>query len=225
MLTKIMWNIVIEKDRNKKEEKTRTFHIAAFISNLLVAVEVGVFCLFLDKADEFGITLRMQKVFIKYFRHMLEKQLEMNSDTTAWQKAIVDFLRNNNPKKFIEEIEKVLHKYPDRMFQNFHERNIQQIADMIVEAVAGVDVDLEWINDNGYGDFMMIPANNAYPNKLIEFKYLKVEYTLHQLDKVIEEVKHEIQKYKATRQMNRKQCDAYIMVFSKHHCIYHEYLK
>lgn len=34
---------------------------------------------------------------------MLEKQLEMKSDTTAWQKAIVDFLRNNNPKKFIEE--------------------------------------------------------------------------------------------------------------------------
>ena len=30
MLTKIMWNIVIEKDRNKKEEKTRTFYIAAF---------------------------------------------------------------------------------------------------------------------------------------------------------------------------------------------------
>ena len=183
----------------------------------------------IDTADEFGMTLRipnmiMQKVFIEYFRHMLEKQLEMKSDTTAWQKAIVDFLRNNNPKKFIEEIEKVLHKYPDRMFQNFHERNIQQIADMIVEAVSRVDVDLEWVNDNGYGDFMMIPANEVYPNKLIEFKYLKVEYTKYQLDKVIEEGKHEIQKYKATRQMNRQRCDAYIMVFSKCQCIYLEYI-
>lgn len=183
----------------------------------------------IDKADEFGMTLRipnmiMQKVFIKYFRHMLEKQLQIQADISSWQKSIINFLRNDDPSKFIKEIEKVLHKYPDRMFQNFHERNIQQIADMIVEAVSGVDVDLEWVNDNGYGDFMMIPANEVYPNKLIEFKYLKVEYTKYQLDKVIEEGKHEIQKYKATRQMNRQRCDAYIMVFSKCQCIYLEYI-
>ena len=181
----------------------------------------------IDKADEFGMTLRipnmiMQKVFIKYFRHMLEKQLQIQVDISAWQKAIIDFLRNDNPSKFIKEIEKVLHKYPDRMFQNFHERNIQQIADMIVEAVSGVDVDLEWINDNGYGDFMMIPANAMYPNKLIEFKYLKVNYTKQQLEKVITEGKLEIQKYKNTRQMNRQQCDSYVMVFSKNLCIYFE---
>ena len=181
----------------------------------------------IDKADEFGMTLRipnmiMQKVFIKYFRHMLEKQLQIQADISAWQKAVIDFLRNDNPSKFIKEIENVLHKYPDRMFQNFHERNIQQIADMIVEAVSGVDVDLEWVNDNGYGDFMMIPANAMYPNKLIEFKYLKVDYTKQQLEKVITEGKQEIQKYKDTRQMNRQQCDSYVMVFSKNLCIYSE---
>ena len=179
----------------------------------------------IDKADEFGMTLRipnmiMQKVFIKYFRHMLEKQLQIQADISAWQKAVIDFLRNDNPSKFIKEIENILHKYPDRMFQNFHERNIQQIADMIVEAVSGVDVDLEWVNDNGYGDFMMIPTNAMYPNKLIEFKYLKVDYTKQQLEKVITEGKQEIQKYKNTRQMNRQQCDSYVMVFSKNICIY-----
>ena len=30
MLTKIMWNIVIEKKQKQEEKKTRTFYIAAF---------------------------------------------------------------------------------------------------------------------------------------------------------------------------------------------------
>lgn len=76
--------------------------------------------------------------------------------------------------------------------------------------------------DNGYGDFMMIPANAMYPNKLIEFKYLKVNYIKQQLEKVITEGKQEIQKYKDTRQMNRQQCDSYVMFFSKNLCIYFE---
>ena len=53
MLTKIMWNIVIET--NAKKEKNFSYcciharRVHCVYSNLLVAVEVGVFCLFLDK--------------------------------------------------------------------------------------------------------------------------------------------------------------------------------
>ena len=59
----------------------------------------------------------MQKVFIKYFRHMLEKQLNFKSDTSLWKKAVVTFLNNDCPNLFIEEIEKILQRYPDRLFQ------------------------------------------------------------------------------------------------------------
>lgn len=179
----------------------------------------------IDEADAFGMTLRipnmiMQKVFIKYFRHMLEKQLDFKSDTSLWKKAVVTFLNSDYPDLFVGEIEKILHRYPDRLFQNFHERNIQQIADVIVESVVGVDVDLEWLNDNGYGDFMMIPSNAIYPNKLIEFKYLKNSYSQEQLERAVQDAENQLRRYHSTRQMHRQKCDMYVMAFSKNKCIY-----
>lgn len=76
----------------------------------------------------------MKKVFVNYFQHMLEKDLEFSADISGWQKAMIAFLIDNDLSLFIHEIEKILHKYPDRMFENFKERNVQQIGEMIAGA-------------------------------------------------------------------------------------------
>lgn len=181
----------------------------------------------IDETNDFGLTMKipnmvMQKVFISYYRQLLEKTIDFHSDTTSWRNAIVSFLTNNDPSLFVSCIENILHTYPDRLFIQFQERNIQQIAQVIVEAIAGVDADMEWVNDEGYGDFMMIPANHRYPNKLIEFKYLKTSYTQKQLEDTKAQAIKQIHKYKSTRQMSRKYCDSYIMIFAKDQCIYCE---
>lgn len=181
----------------------------------------------IDESNDFGLTMKipnmvMQKVFISYYRQMLEKTIEFKSDTAAWHNAIVSFLTKNDSSLFVICIENILHTYPDRLFVQFHERNIQQIAQVIVEAITGVDADMEWVNDEGYGDFMMIPASDRYPNKLIEFKYLKVGYSQKELEHTKVQAKKQIIKYNSTRQMSRKYCDNYIMIFSKDQCVYCE---
>ena len=181
----------------------------------------------IDETSDFGLTMKipnmvMQKVFISYYRQLLEKTIDFHSDTTSWRNAIVTFLTNNDPSLFVSCIENILHTYPDRLFIQFHERNIQQIAQVIVEAIAGVDADMEWVNDEGYGDFMMVPANHRYPNKLIELKYLKIGYTQKQLEETKAQAIKQIHKYTSTRQMSRKYCDSYIMIFAKDQCIYCE---
>lgn len=93
---------------------------------------------------------------------------------------------------------------------------------MIVGTISGVDSDLEDENDEGYSDQVIIPINTKHNRKLIEYKYLKVDYTEEQLNKAINDANMQIQNYIASRQYQRYEYDAWIMVFSKDTCIYSE---
>lgn len=62
---------------------------------------------------------------------------------------------------------------------------------------------------------MTIPSNRPYPNKFIEFKYLKIGYTQKVLQQVIQDAREQIIRYKHTRQMHREKCEPFIFVFSK----------
>lgn len=143
-------------------------------------------------------------------------------DINGWQMAIASFITKNESEKFIHQIETILHKYPDRMFENFKERNVQQIGEMIVGAINGVDSDLEYGNDEGYCDQVVIPTSDKYHRKLIEYKYLKKNDTDNELEKAITDARSQIDRYLSTRQIKRYLYDAWIMVFSKDTCIYKE---
>lgn len=184
----------------------------------------------IDEANDFVLTMKipnmvMKKVFVNYFQHMLEKQLEFKADITGWQNAILSLVLKNDSDLFIKEIEAILHKYPDRMFRNFKERNIQQIAEMIVGAITGVDSDMEYENDEGYCDHVIIPFNTKYARKVIEYKYLKKDHTEKELKKAISDAKSQIHKYMTSRHLRRDSYDAWIMIFAKDICIYSESVK
>lgn len=181
----------------------------------------------IDHADEFELTMKipnmvMKKVFINYFQNMIEQELAYQADIKGWQSAIAAFITRNDAALYIQEIESILSRYSDRMFINFKERSIQQIGEMIVGAITGVDSDLEDENDKGYSDHVIIPMNTNYHRKLIEYKYLKKDYTAAQLKQVIMDAKAEIEKYMSSRQVQRYPYDAWIMVFAKDSCVYHE---
>lgn len=184
----------------------------------------------IGEANDFVLTMKipnmvMKKVFVNYFQHMLEKQLEFKADITGWQNAILSLVIKNDGDLFIKEIEAILHKYPDRMFRNFKERNIQQIAVMIVGAITGVDSDMEYENDEGYCDHVIIPFNTKYARKVIEYKYLKKDHTEKELKKAIGDAKSQIHKYMTSRHLRRDSYDAWIMIFAKDICIYSESVK
>lgn len=179
----------------------------------------------IDRANDFVLTMKipnmvMKKVFVSYFQRMLEEQLEFKADISGWQNAILSFILKNDSNLFIQEIEAILHKYPDRMFRNFKERNIQQIAEMIVGAITGVDSDMEHENDEGYCDHVIIPFNTRYARKLIEYKYLKKEYSKMELENAIADATLQIHKYMSSRHLQRYPYDAWIMIFAKDKCIY-----
>lgn len=179
----------------------------------------------IDHVEEFELTMKipnmvMKKVFINYFQSMLEKELDFQVDIKGWQSAIAAFITKNDATLYIQEIEHTLHRYSDRVLIDFKEKNVQQIGEMIVSGVTGVDSDLEDENDDGYSDHVIIPINSKHHRKLIEYKYLKVNYTQAQLQKAIKEAEEQIVKYKAARQIQRYEYDSWIMIFSKDKCVY-----
>lgn len=69
---------------------------------------------------------------------------------------------------------------------------------------------------------MIFPINTSHPRKLIEYKYLKKDYTEGQLKQAIKDATSQVHSYMNTRQIQRDRYDAWIVIFAKDTCVYSE---
>ncbi|NSW92525.1 MAG: AAA family ATPase [Firmicutes bacterium] len=185
----------------------------------------------IDKKILDSVVLKTPNYVIKglyhqYFVKKLNEETDYDIDISFIKEGIRQIALEGKNEKFIEVIEKTLHKLSNRDYINFDEKYVKLIMLSYFMLSNIYLVKSEYEVDGGYIDIALLkrePIDPAY-FAIFEVKYIKKsEYEAHG-EKIIEEKKNEameqIMKYKSSDELqNLPRLKKWVIVFVADKCV------
>jgi len=165
-------------------------------------------------------------LYFDYFAKKIREAMDYELDASEISDAVSQIALEGKNEKFIEVIEKTLHKLSNRDYINFDEKYVKLIMLSYFMLSSVYLVKSEYEVEDGYIDIALLrrePIDPAY-FAIFEVKYIKKsEYEAHG-EKIIEEKKNEaieqIMKYKSSDELqNLPRLKKWVVVFVTDKCV------